>query len=175
VVEGWLSAGEEAALVAGVDAGEWSTDIARRVQQYGLRYTGRTGATPTDAGPLPPWLDPLLNRLLDEGFARRPEQVNVNEYLPGQGIARHTDIAYFGPVVAIVSLLSATTMVFEQPETGARCELRIEPRSLVVLSGESRSTWQHSIPKRRTDVVAGLKVPRQRRISLTFRTTAARV
>jgi alkylated DNA repair dioxygenase AlkB len=173
-VEGWLTPAEEAALLEGVDAGEWRNDIARRVQQYGLRYTGRAGATPTDAGPLPEWLHPVLDRLEGEGFSRRPEQVNVNEYLPGQGIARHTDIAYFGPVVAIVSLLSATTMVFEQHETGSRGDLRVEPRSLVVLRGESRSTWQHSIPKRKTDVVDGLKVPRHRRVSLTFRTVASR-
>jgi alkylated DNA repair dioxygenase AlkB len=174
LVDQWLSADEEVALLAAVDAGEWRADIARRVQQHGLRYSGRQRDVPQVVeGGLPPWLDPVLDRLeAERALVRRAEQVNVNEYLPGQGIAAHVDVAHFGPSVAVVSLGAPTVMVFEHPTSGGRCEVHLQPRSLVVLAGESRSEWRHSIPKRKNDRIDGTLVPRQRRVSLTFRTLA---
>jgi len=172
LVDAWITSEVEAELGAQIDAGTWRTDIARRVQQFGLRYSGRERRLPDHLDPLPAWLDPILDRLEAEGFASRPVQANVNEYLPGQGIARHRDLLSFGPVVAVVSLLAPTTMVFEHHETGERAEARLQPRSLVILDGASRREWMHSIPKRKNDVVDGVKVPRHRRVSLTFRTLA---
>jgi alkylated DNA repair dioxygenase AlkB len=176
VLERWLSADEERALLAGVDAGEWRTDIARRVQQHGLRYSGRRTEHPQVVpGGLPGWLGPVVDRLEQEhALVRRAEQCNVNEYLPGQGIAAHVDVDHFGPKVALVSLASPTVMTFEPaPGTaGERAELLLPNRSLVVLDGESRTGWRHGIPKRKADRIDGVRVPRHRRVSLTFRTLA---
>lgn len=47
---------------------------------------------------------------------------------------------------------------------------RLEPRSLVLLYGDARWMWRHSIAQRRTDTVHGQKIARQRRLSITFRT-----
>jgi alkylated DNA repair dioxygenase AlkB len=113
---------------------------------------------------------PLAARLAAEGvFARPPDQVIVNEYQPGQGIAPHLDSLAFGPVVASLSLGSACSMGFEGPG-GEALSLWLEPGSLLVLGGEARSSWKHGIAKRRSDVVDGVRHPRGRRVSLTFRT-----
>jgi alkylated DNA repair dioxygenase AlkB len=39
-----------------------------------------------------------------------------------------------------------------------------------VLAGPARRDWTHAIPARQSDVMDGLRVMRQRRVSLTFRT-----
>ncbi len=78
------------ALLAQVDAAEWSTTISRRVQHYGLEYDYRRAAMREDVEPepLPGWLAPLASRLEREGhFARAPDQVIVNEYEQGQGLS----------------------------------------------------------------------------------------
>lgn len=176
LVERWLTAEEEAALLVGVDAEEWRTDIARRVQQHGLRYSGRRSERPQVLpGGLPHWMRFVVDRLeAQRVLARRAEQVNVNEYLPGQGIAAHVDVAHFGPTVAIVSLGAPTVMAF-QPGPGAageRAELLVPHRSLVVLGGEARTSWRHGIAKRKHDRIDGVRVARRRRVSLTLRTVA---
>lgn len=43
-------------------------------------------------------------------------------------------------------------------------------RSLLVMTGEARFAWTHSIQNRKTDLVDGIQVSRNRRISLSFRT-----
>lgn len=48
-------------------------------------------------------------------------------------------------------------------------ELYLAPRSLITLSGEARHQWTHAIPARKSDMVNGIKIPRERRVSLTFR------
>jgi alkylated DNA repair dioxygenase AlkB len=100
-----------------------------------------------------------------------PDQVIVNEYLPGQGIARHVDcVPCFGPVVLSLSLGSACVMDLHAPETLERISLPLPRRSLLVLAGPARSAWSHSITARKADVIDGVRTPRARRVSLTFRT-----
>ena len=64
------------------------------------------------------------------------EQVVFEEYKPGQGIGRHTDLkpqsgtephAGFGPVVVSVSILSPCVMRFSHPEKGANRTSRWSP------------------------------------------------
>jgi alkylated DNA repair dioxygenase AlkB len=168
----WLAAGEGGALLAAIDAEPWLGELKRRVQHYGVRYDyKRRNVSAADRlGPLPAWAAPLAARLAAEGvFARAPDQVIVNEYQPGQGIAPHIDSPAFGPVVASLSLGSACSMGFEGPG-GEALSLRLEPGSLLVLGGEARSSWKHGIAPRRSDVVDGVRRPRGRRVSLTFRT-----
>lgn len=45
----------------------------------------------------------------------------------------------------------------------------LEPRSLILLSGEARYDWQHDIVARKADLYEVAKIQRQRRVSLTFR------
>jgi alkylated DNA repair dioxygenase AlkB len=123
-------------------------------------------------GPLPDWLQQLAIRLFEDGiFQQVPDQVIVNEYLPGQGIAAHVDCEpCFGPVIASLSLGAPVPMVFGNRRTREVVEVDLPPRSLLVLSGEGRYEWTHSILARKTDVIDGRTRDRVRRVSLTFRT-----
>lgn len=138
LLEEWIDGDEERRLLATIDAQPWDTSLRRRVQQYGAPYAyrGRRAPARDSVVALPEWMQPLAVRLVSERiFARTPEQVIVNEYRPGQGIAAHVDHPAFGPAIASLSLASP-------------------------------------IAARRSDAIDGHRVPRDRRVSITFRTLA---
>lgn len=140
------------------------------MQQYGYAYNyADLKKTPERTSPIPEAFQPLVRRLVEQKrFSRTPDQIIVNEYLPGQGIAAHVDhIKHFGDVVASLSLGCAYTMLFAYQKQ--EIEVRLPIGSLVVLSGDARYKWTHSIAKRKTDVVQGARVKRGRRVSVTFR------
>lgn len=167
----FISSEAEAALIQMIDQQPWITDLRRHVQHYGYRYDYRARGLASDLylGPIPDWLHPCCQKLQSEGhFSQIPDQVIVNEYLPGQGIALHTDcIPCFGDTVASISLGSGCQMDFESGEE--RTSHYLEHQSLLILSGEARYQWKHGIAARKSDRVDGNLVPRDRRISLTFR------
>lgn len=170
---GFVDASQEAQLLGHVDLAEWSAQLSRRVQHYGWRYDYKRRRVIRDdyLGPLPGWLAEIANRVHRElGTPAVPDQVIVNEYQPGQGIAGHTDCQpCFGPVVAMLSLRSDIEMDFTGP-SGEKVPQLLQRRSILSVSGPARTVWQHEIPKRRYDRRFG--VTRERRVSLTFRTVA---
>lgn len=111
-----------------------------------------------------------------------PTQILVNEYLGNAGIASHfEDEEAFGPVIATISLLAPIYMTLEKPrEKNNACDdivrsskLLLEPRSMMIMSGESRFDFRHCIT-RHMDVYlpSGEVVKRRagyRRVSLTIR------
>lgn len=145
--DGFLSPDEEAAVTARLDAGEWSTELKRRVQHFGYRYDYKVRAVTPDAylGPLPPWLGLFAERLVSEGYCRNlPDQVIANEYLPGQGISAHVDcVPCFDEGIASISLLSACEMVFRDLRGPAVCGVLLYPRSGVLLRDSGRYGWTH--------------------------------
>ena len=158
---------EERRILARVDSGEWNHEYSRRRQQFGYRYDYKSEHL-THLGSLPDWLLELAERLAREGiFDRIPDQALVNEYLPGQGIAAHVD--RFSETVVSLSLASGIVMDFTRESDSAKTPLWLEPRSLLVLQGEARHDWQHSIAKRLKDLHQGQWITRDRRVSLTFR------
>ena len=167
----------ESQLIDWIDLQPWITDLKRRVQHYGWRYDYRARHVDPadDLGPIPDALQ-LILQLPDimQVFDRSPDQVIINEYLPGQGISAHIDcVPCFGPVIASLSLGSAADMVFRHRDSREKQIVRFEPRSLILLSGPARYDWTHEIPARKSDIVDGKRVPRARRLSLTFRTVIA--
>ena len=76
------------------------------------------------------------------------QQVLVTEYAAGAGIGWHKDKAVFGQVVGI-SLLSPGTFRLRRKkgEAWERVSIVAEPRSAYLLSGPSRTEWEHSIPE----------------------------
>ncbi|WP_419854533.1 alpha-ketoglutarate-dependent dioxygenase AlkB [Candidatus Poriferisodalis sp.] len=181
--EEFLTASEELDLLGCADASGWLSDISRRVQHFGFKYdySDRWLDETARIGSLPGWLAELackaygsvsedVQRLLDP---KQPfEQAIINEYLPGQGIAPHVDRDCFGPVVATVSLGAAINMDFRCDATGEEHGERLARRSLLVLRGEARTDWRHSIAKRKSDLWNGQQFKRERRVSITFRTIA---
>jgi alkylated DNA repair dioxygenase AlkB len=102
----------------------------------------------------------MADRLFADGLTPEPfDEMLVNEYLPGQGIALRRDYAPFGRTVTSLSLLSPCVMEFRHPGTGRRERVLLDRRSLLVL---------------RTEVWHGIPLVRARRIFITFRVPASR-
>ena len=167
----WIAPDIEANLISIIDQQPWMSDLKRRVQHYGYRYDYKARNITRDLylGELPDWLQPLAQKLVEKGlFQASPDQVIINEYLPGQGISSHIDcIPCFGGTIASLSLCSPCVMDFcKGTEKHSRM---LERRSLLVLSDSARYQWQHGIAGRKTDKHDGEIISRTRRLSLTFR------
>ncbi|MEV4517059.1 alpha-ketoglutarate-dependent dioxygenase AlkB [Dactylosporangium sp. NPDC049525] len=171
---GYLDADAQRELLATIDALPWRDDLRRRVQHYGYRYDYSRKRVDADAflGPLPAWAGALAERLHGDGHAPRPpDQVIVNEYQPGQGIAPHVDcVPCFAGTVLSVSLGSACVMTYTLPKAAQRVDVLMEPGSLLVMRGPARYDWRHGIAARKTDRWQDTVITRGRRVSLTFRT-----
>ena len=175
-VPNFISEMEEAHLIAHLDHGAWDCTYKRRRKHFGKAYhpVGRAPMAGVYPGPLPNWLEEISSRLRVSGYFRTlaPHSL-VNEYLPGQGIADHTDADDGHTLrVASLSLGSGAEMRFTDPD-GRRHPLYLERRSLVVFDGPVAQTWMHGIPGRLADKQGGLTLARTRRISLTFREAVA--
>ena len=169
----FISASGEAELLQIIDAQNWRADLRRRVQHYGYVYDYKARNISRDLwlGALPDWLSELTSKLVAaEYFQRAPDQVIINEYEAGQGIAPHIDCApCFGDTIASLSIGSPIDMSFQNAKSGEKASLRLAPKSLLIFSGAARHGWQHGIAARKSDLVSGVRIPRARRLSLTFR------
>ena len=134
----------------------------RRVASYGLRYDF-VKLRVEQAAPLPELLQAFVPRVAEFADVLPSDivQAGVNEYPPGAGIGWHKDKPQFGYVIGI-SVGGFAKMRFRHRtvEKWERYTTILEPRSIYLLSGPSRSEWEHSIPA----------VDRLR-YSVTFRTT----
>jgi alkylated DNA repair dioxygenase AlkB len=75
------------------------------------------------------------------------QQALVTEYTAGAAIGWHRDKAVFGEVVGISLLASCVFRLRRKVDEGwERVNLVAEPRSAYLLSGPSRTEWEHSIP-----------------------------
>jgi alkylated DNA repair dioxygenase AlkB len=151
---------EEDELISLINKSKWDTRLTRRVQHYGYIYDYvRQSCNKTD--PIPEWCNKILKKIKDI-FGQTPDQLIINEYLPGQGIAAHTDSKIFGDYIFSISLGSDIIMNFIDSEN---VEVKLARCSLICLSEDSRNIWKHEIVPRKTD--HGKK--RTTRYSLTFR------
>ena len=162
-----ITADEEAALLEEIrrlpfKAFEFHGYVGKRqVVSFGWKYDFVRRRV-EETRPLPDFLLPI--RALAGLFAgmdpMRLEQVLVTEYQEGAGIGWHRDKKEFGDVIG-VSLSGACPFRFRRKagERWERFTTELEPRSIYLLRGPSRTVWEHSI-----DAVPGL------RYSLTFRT-----
>lgn len=132
----------------------------RRVVSFGSKYDFGQERLQR-ANEIPPFLLTLREQVaafagLD---AAELQQVLVTEYAAGAAIGWHRDKSVFEEVAG-VSLLSSCVFRLRR-ETGSgweRSSITLEPRSAYLLSGPSRTEWEHSIP-----AVSSL------RYSITFR------
>jgi alkylated DNA repair dioxygenase AlkB len=166
--EAFISPAEERGLIACVSAlplrpfqfGRF--EGKRRVASFGSRYD-YTQRQVMAADPIPPWLDPLVERVEALGGpGTRIQQVLCTEYDVGVGIGWHRDKPHYDRVFGL-SLGSACKLRFRKSAAAGweRFKRDVQPRSIYIMGGPSRHVWEHSIP--------AVDAPRT---SITFRTMA---
>ncbi|MCP4439711.1 MAG: alpha-ketoglutarate-dependent dioxygenase AlkB [Aureispira sp.] len=165
---------EQKKMLQSIDHATWLDDLKRRVQHYGYKYDYRKRNIDRSMriGSLPKWSSFIINRLLEKGIIDfNPDQLIINEYEPGQGILAHIDCEpCFEQTILSLTLNSACLMHFiNKADNTRKEELYLAPKSLLIMSDEARYQWKHGIVGRKTDKIEGQRIPRQRRVSLTFR------
>ena len=172
-VANFISEKEEIRLLTLIDSSNWITDLKRRVQHYGYRYDYRTRNIDYSMflGKLPRWAEYFAQELyLCKLMPTVADQVIVNEYLPGQGIAPHIDCTpCFEDSIVSISLGSSCVMNLIRPSDGMQVDIALANKSVLSLCDEARYKWQHGIKPIKSDVINDVRVPRSRRVSLTFR------
>ena len=176
----------------------WQRLAKRRVAHFGFAFDygtrdARERAENSPTGALPGFCRTILDRLRAAelnasafgeeeetrktcyGFERatRCDQLTVNEYPAGVGLAPHVDThSAFGPVIFSLSLAGNAVMEFrrldgEEASMGERDPkedkkpirvaerhaIALPRRSMLALAAEARYEWQHYIPHRKRDVV----------------------
>ena len=172
-VSNYIDKLEVKSFIEAINSEPWLSDIKRRVQHYGYKYDYKARSIDFSMfiGKLPSWAMTMAQRLFDEKhISELPDQLIINEYEPGQGIANHVDCEpCFGDTIISISLGSSCVMDFINLRTKQKVEVMLESGSLVVLSGDARYNWTHGIAQRKTDNFNGVKTDRRLRISMTFR------
>lgn len=171
----WLTADEETEILDWVKSeNRWIKLMDRRTQFYGFSYFSTTSQRidrNEKLEPIPEKLQALTKRagLEVAGSEDYFNQISLNDYLSGQGIAYHVDShSSFDSHIATLSLNSTTNMSFKNEE-GEEQHLYLPQRSLLELNEEIRHAYMHSIPRRKYDKIAGAIKSRRSRVSLTFR------
>ena len=170
----FVSSSEEQSLLQSIDEAQWLHDLQRRVQHYGYKYDykARSINHSMHIGPLPSWSEIITQRMIDQDLINfTPDQLIINEYIPGQGIAAHTDCEpCFGDTIISLSLGGTCVMNFTtKNDTKESVPILLENRCLVIMRKESRYNWTHGIAARKSDVFNDNKFLRKRRVSMTWR------
>jgi len=152
------------------DIKEWNTSLSRRTLHFGYTYDYKSRSTAEVTTPIPDIVKDVISKMMKAKILMfEPDQVIVNEYLPGQGINHHVDsITAFEDGIVSLSLGSDIVMEFtNRIDHDETYEIMLNRRSLIIMHKDARYKYTHGIPARKKDN----KVARKRRISLTFRKT----
>ncbi|XP_030075354.1 putative RNA/DNA demethylase ALKBH6 [Microcaecilia unicolor] len=200
-VPGFITSAEEDFLLQQVYKApkpKWTQLSGRRLQNWG----GLPHPRGMVAEKLPNWLQKYAERISSLGAfeGNVANHVLVNEYRPGEGIMPHEDGPLYFPTVTTISLGSHTLLDFYHPvsrgqhtadEQVTTCQMEqdrhflsllVEPRSLLVLSGDMYSCYLHGIRPATSDFIKenvaniascdshyGDTLARGTRVSLTIR------
>ena len=175
-IPNYINVNEQNQLLNVIDQQVWSLESVeskRRIQQHGYRYDYKNGilVSAIYLGALPDWAQSIAKRLESDRITETAlDQLTVNEYEPGQGLRSHVDcVTCFGNTIITLSLGSSYVMKLTHPHTKEHREILLLAGSLLVLQGEARYIWQHSVTACEKDIYQGREFVRSRRVSLTFR------
>jgi len=105
-------------------------------------------------------------------------QLVINEYLVGQELNFHFDHKdTYGAAICGISLCDAGVISFCKPNGSEAFEIYLPPRSLYLMTGDSRYIYQHGMRLgnacvlNRSTMAEGLVAESRRRVSLTWRNT----
>ncbi|KAJ2836834.1 hypothetical protein J3B01_002556 [Coemansia erecta] len=156
---------------------KWFKIQDRFVKHYGHSFDYHTkhvgDASLAASLELPAWIRPYIERIRSAvpSYACQPDQLTIQRYPPGSGIAFHADShTAFTDTLVIVSLGTPVQMDFRKPGADCFTSVDLQPRSLVLMTGEARYGWEHAIRIRRSDLIDGTVRKRCERWSLTLRT-----
>jgi alkylated DNA repair dioxygenase AlkB len=162
-IENFITAEEEQILLDEINKMPWDNTLKRLTQHYGYKYPYKSKDKLEPTQDIPAFCMGIKDRLEKE-FDRTFDQLIVNRYEPGQGIAAHTDhIKLFGDTIISLSLGSQCIMNFAHG--GKIIDVFLARCSLAILQDDARYKWTHSIASRKSDN----GIPRSIRISMTFR------
>ncbi len=167
----FIDEAREKLLLNEIDRQTWIVDYVRRLQYYGYR---NELDKPYDLIPFPIPMPPLIYQLSHEIVEQKillqqPDQVIINEYLPGEGIKPHKDRAYYENQICGVNLGSGCIIRFIKGKNEQVIDIEIPRRSLYVMQDDARKKWKHGIPPRKKDNIDGTVQHRERRVSITYR------
>ena len=164
-----LTVQKQREVIKEIDSRPWQNELKRRVQHYGYKYDYKARAINHSmyVGPLPDFAVEIGRQLLILNLIEElPDQLIVNEYLPGQGITAHIDCEpCFKNTIVTVSLGAVYQMDFINASTRDVRGTLLDVGSALILRNEARYEWMHRIQPRKKD----RGVLRGRRVSLTFR------
>ena len=154
-IDDFISPDQERELVANIETLEFHEVrmhgvVARRtVIHFGWDYDYEGWKVRPTTQP-PDWLAALRDRCAAAADVapQKLEQFLIARYPAGASIGWHRDAPMFGQPVVGVSLLSSCRMRFRKSDVTFTQVL--EPRSLYMLSGAARTSWQHHIPPTRS-------------------------
>jgi alkylated DNA repair dioxygenase AlkB len=167
----FIDEAREKELLSEIDNQTWIVDYLRRLQYYGYRNELEK---PYDLIPFPIAMPPGIYQLSQEIVEQKilihqPDQVIINEYVPGEGIKPHKDRAYYENQICGVNLGSGCIMRFIKGMNDEIIDIEIPRRSLYVMQDDARKKWKHAIPPRKKDNIKGMVKHRERRVSITYR------
>ena len=149
---------------------------SRMVQHYGYKYDYLTKKINVKSNELPNFLLNLQSILtqicINIDICKTTYEFNqciVNNYYTGQGISKHIDVKSYGEIIGCFSLGSGATMRFTNSINDEKHDIYVEPNSLYIMSGDARYIWTHEMIYAKYDNVDNKIIPRDRRISVTFR------
>ncbi len=98
-----------------------------------------------DSISIPNWISDLFPKLIEHNLlTENPFGIAINQYKKGQKIGAHIDKPISGPIVTILSLNSAATMVFKRSGYN-NITVDLSPRSVIQIKDEIRNEWTHEI------------------------------
>lgn len=141
-----------------MEAREWYEN--RKVIHFGSQYKYFASEPKRKINDIPEWILPFKGIFFN--------QIIVNAYLPGEGIAANIDdTKQFGGTIATLSL--GSPIVMDMTLDTQKKSILLPRRSLLILKDDARYKWKHSIAKRLKDKIPNSKfsITRSKRISIT--------
>ncbi|KAG5464345.1 hypothetical protein LSCM1_00527 [Leishmania martiniquensis] len=183
-IPNYISVDEEAQMLALIQSTpqELKSKLTKRTcQEWGCTMCEKCQKSFVSDANMPPWVQEFTDMQVYDGLftpTTFPNSVRIHEYQQGEGIGPHCDGPIYVPLVTVVSLASSCLMSFypKQPlyeshpmdhyndtfkfkegDIGKRVPLQsviLEPRSLLVFSGEGYYYYPHGVSDKAEDVLA---------------------
>lgn len=170
-----ISKEEEEEIINNINNSKWLTDLTRRVQHYGYKYDYKKRKIDKydKIGDLPNWAknigDRIIALLKKHGIKLDYDsfdQLIINEYKTGQGIAPHVDcVPCFKDGIVTITIGNKGIMTFTDRNSKDTYDITLKRRSFAIFTGKSRYNWTHEINKNKNTHLNDDKP----RISLTYR------